>query len=229
VILETMLLTALFALAAVAFIGVLNARGPWRTTVAALLALLCLIAALWHTGTYRALGAARAAGLAVAPVDPFAASATSASGAPGSETPAAASVETGGVPDADRAELLSAVRALRDSMAAEDPSRARGLSDAEYQALENRASHHLARARMLRERAARLAAAAPPGFEEGAEFLTLSLQTLNAAARDLNAFFHATDREEEQRLLAAFRQGVEAADGPLRRAESKAGALSTDF
>jgi hypothetical protein len=34
--LETLLLTVLFSLAAVAFIGVLNARGLWRTIIAAL-------------------------------------------------------------------------------------------------------------------------------------------------------------------------------------------------
>src|SRR5690606_3719795 len=52
--LASLLLTSLYVLTAVAFIGVLNARGVWRTAVAAALALGCLGAALWHTTAWRA-------------------------------------------------------------------------------------------------------------------------------------------------------------------------------
>ena len=52
--LASLLLTSLYALAAVAFIGVLNARGVWRVSVASVLMLGCLGAALWHTTAWRA-------------------------------------------------------------------------------------------------------------------------------------------------------------------------------
>lgn len=215
--LETLLLTALFALTAVAFIGVLNARGVWRTSVAAVLALLCLGAALWRTTEYRA---ARLTGFVFTGVLAPAGVASS------SITTDPVAADDDGFHDvSDMAGLLAEARTLRDSMALENPSRARALPDSEYQAFENRAATHLARARMLRERAARLAAAPPSSaLEEAAESLNLALQSLNGAARDLQAFFRATGREEEQRLTSSFRAGVEAADIPLRRAESRAGA-----
>ena len=78
------------------------------------------------------------------------------------------------------------------------------------------------------ERAARMAAAPPSGSEEAAEFLTLALQALNASARDLAGFFRATDRSEEQRLMTGFRRGVDAAEAPLRSAESRVGAAATE-
>jgi hypothetical protein len=215
--LESLLLTALFSLTAVAFIGVLNARGLWRTSVAAGLALLCLGAALWRTTEYRA---ARHTGMVF-----------TGALAPGALSPGEAGAdEVAAQPDgfndmSDVMNLLAEARALRDSMALEEPARARSLPDSEYQAFEGRAATHLARARMLRERAARLAAAPPSSaLEEAAESLNLALQSLNGAARDLQAFFRAPGREEEQRLTNSFRAGVEAADTPLRRAESRAGA-----
>jgi hypothetical protein len=158
---EQILLIVLFCLAAVAFIGVLNARGLWRTILAALVALFCLGAALWHTAAYRA---GRVTGGFSAP------GSAASSGLPAPAQAALGTVDPSA--DADFADLLTTVRALRDSLAAEDPSQARALSDSEYQAFEIRAAGHLARARMLRERAARLATAPPSsGLEEAAEFL----------------------------------------------------------
>jgi hypothetical protein len=221
---DTLLLTALFSLAAVAFIGVLNAQGFGRTLAAAFLALFCLCAALWGTVGYRA---ARAIAATEAPALSGDSPEESGVNLPGSGE--------AGIPDAgttdptDLADLTAATRRLRDSMEVEDPARARALTDSEYQAFEARAGEYLTRARMLRERAARLAAAPPAGLEESAEFLTLSLQALNAAARDLQAFFRAGDRNEEQRLMTAFRRGVEAANAPLRSAESRLGAVRPEL
>jgi hypothetical protein len=219
---DTLLLTALFSLAAVAIIGVLNAQGFGRTLVAALLAVFCLGAALWGTVGYRA---ARMVAATEAPAQ------NETSGNPvESDLPVDGEVgmSTSGTTDpTDLADLAAATRRLRDSMDVEDPARARAFTDSEYQAFESRAGEYLTRARMLRERAARVAAAPPSGLEESAEFLTLSLQALNAAARDLQAFFRASDRNEEQRLMTAFRRGMESANAPLRSAESRLGAAST--
>jgi hypothetical protein len=218
--LETLFLTALFSLAAVAFIGVLNARGLWRTLVAALLALFCLGVALWQTAGYRAM-------LATRDLAPHAET----SSVPDSETlsgmsddPGAGGGNTNPANRGELGDLLAAARALFDSLAAEEPARARALSDSAYQAFDGRAAAYLAQARMLRERAARVAAAPPsPGLEEVAELLTVSLQSQTAAARDLHSFFRANGRDEEQRLLTAFRRGIEAAGPPLGRAEARAG------
>ncbi len=218
---ESLLLVALFSLAAVAFIGVLNARGVGRTVTAALLALFCLGAALWSTAAYRASRLTEA--LAVTAAAPDSNVVHDATTVP--ENPPGGSLTGVG----DLAELTSAARSLRDSMAAEDPGRARALSDSEYQAFDSRAGGYLTRARMLRERAARLAAAPPSGTEEAAEFLTLALQALNASARDLQSFFRATDRSEEQRFMTGFRRGVDAAEAPLRSAESRLSTVAPDF
>jgi hypothetical protein len=238
-----LVLTALFALTAVAFIGVLNSRGVGRTVIAALLALFCLGAALWQTTAYRA---AKVAGVSLLPgvgaaVGAFGSVVTS--GSPGAQ---------GGVGSADFAEgraleaaerpddvgelvqLVMRAGALRDSMNAEDPAGARALSDSEYQAFERRAESYLTNARGLRERAARLAATPVAGTdprsvkqEEVAELLSGALHALTASARDLRAFFRAAGRDEEQRLTASFRRGLDASDASLRRAQAGAGALST--
>jgi hypothetical protein len=235
--LETSILVTLFSLVAVAFIGVLNARGVWRTSVAAVLALGCLCAALWQTTAYRAAQAVRATGLAVPGVGEASGvgaysqdsgtgwggeSGEGMEGASGDGAGYGEALAEGGAASADEfAALLNGVRTLRDSLGSEDPAKARSLSDSAYQAFEARAEGYLSRARLLRERAARAANGVGAGArEEAAEALNVALQSLTAAARDLRAFFRASGRDEEQKLAASFRRGVEAAATPLRRAES---------
>jgi hypothetical protein len=216
--LESLLISLLFAVAAVAFIGVLNARGVWRTVVASLLALFCLGAAVFQFTRGLALQQARAEAPA-----PFLTAAESQASAPESEFD-----ESGFGADSELRSLLAAARALRDSLAVEDPTRARALSDSGYQAFETRTASYFAQARDLRERAARVTADPPPGMDEAVEYLNLSLQPLVAAARDLNRFFHAENKDEERRLFDGFRQNVQAADTPLRQAESRFGSPSPD-
>jgi|GEM_PF-5849595 len=238
--LDVLLLTTLFSLAAVAFIGVLNARGVWRTAVAAVLALGCLGAALWQTTAYRAAQAVRATGFAVPGLGDATGRGSHGTepgagwGDEGGQGPEGASGDGAGYGEAlaedgaaadEFTALLSGVRALRDSLGAEDPAKARSLSDSAYQAFEARAEGYLATARLLRERAARAANGAgagssTSGHEEAAEALNAALQSLTTAARDLRAFFRASGRDEEQKLATSFRRGVEAATAPLRRAES---------
>ncbi len=248
---ESLGLTALYMLTAVAFIGALNARGRGRTIVAALLVLACLGAALWHTNAWRARKLAGLATGTVATV--FGSGPGYGAGAgggnapvPGSPVPAvASSPRASGAGDAgdlrgdfvsDVAGLVARAMVLRADLAAEDPSRARSLSDSAYQALEARAGDYVSRSRRLRERAAQLSAAAPTTVsaasarataaeaEEMAEALNEALQPLASAARDLRAFLRATGRDEERRLAASFRRGVEAAEAPLRRAAAGVGA-----
>jgi hypothetical protein len=132
-------------------------------------------------------------------------------------------------------ELVTATRALLDSLSGEDPAKARALNDTDYQAFERRSESYVSRARQLRERAVRLSAAPPSpssstmsGWEDAAESLNQSLQSLITSSRDLRAFFRATGRDEEQRLIGIYRKGLEAAAGSLRRAESGAAALAPD-
>ncbi len=245
--LESLLLTTLFALTAVGLIGVLNARGVWRTSVAALLALGCLGAALYQVTIYRATGLLRSSGVPVTglgggvlasggPVDEGVDGGWNQSGGIGGS--GAEDGSTTGTQADELIGLTAGVRALRDSLNGEDPTQARSLSDSAYQAFEGRAERYLSQARLLRERAARLAAetsstrsAVSLPREEVAESLNSALQSLTTAAHDLRAFFRATGREEELRLSASYRKGLEAAEGPLRRAETGARALSraTDF
>src|SRR5690606_35502380 len=58
----------------------------------------------------------------------------------------------------DVAGLVARAMVLRAALAAEDPSRARALSDEAYQAFEARAGDYLSRSLRLREQAAHLAA-----------------------------------------------------------------------
>lgn len=213
--LESVLTSLLFAVAAVAFIGVLNARGVWRTVVASLLALFCLGAAVFQLTRGLALEQARE----TAPAPLLSAEPAEPEGefdAPGFGS------------DSELRSLLAAARALRDSLAIEDPTRARALSDSGYQAFETRTASYFAQARDLRERAARVTADPPPGMDEAVEYLNLALQPLLTAARDLNRFFHAENRDEERRLFDSFRQNAQAADVPLRQAEARFGSPSPD-
>jgi hypothetical protein len=213
--LEPLLVSILFAVTAVAFIGVLNSRGVWRTVVASLLALFCLGTAVFH------LTRAWAHTQALAEAPPMVVTPT-----PESES----EFEDGsvGLSDGDLRDLLTRTRALRDSLATEDPTRARAQTDSAYQAFEYRTEAYLAQARHLRESAARIAADPPPGMDEAVEYLNLALQPLVVAARDLNNFFHAENKDEERRLADSFRQNTQAADTPLRQAESRLGNPSPD-
>ena len=217
--LEPLLVSLLFAVAATAFIGVLNARGVWRTTVASLLALFCLGAAVFHL-TRMIAHTHAAVDAPVVVVTPASESSSAVDGAFGDGS--------SGLSDGDLRDLLTITRALRDSLATEDPTRARTLSDSAYQAFENRTEAYLAQARHLRESAARIAADPPPGMDEAVEYLSLSLQPLVVAARDLNNFFHAENKDEERRLSDSFRQNAQAADTPLRQAEARLGNPSPD-
>jgi hypothetical protein len=214
--LEPLLISLLYAIAAAAFIGVLNARGVWRTVTASLLALFCLGAAVFHTARYRAFEQAAAE---LPP--PVVAS-------PAQALDEAYDPASNGGSDADLRDLAVQVRALRDSISAEDPTNARALSDSAYQAFENRTQAYLARARQLRESASGISASPPPGLDEAAEFLFQSLQPVVSAARDLNRYFHAENKEEERRLLESFRQSAQAADTPLSQAESRLGGPAPD-
>ncbi|HLU70285.1 MAG TPA: hypothetical protein VKZ88_05905 [Fibrobacteria bacterium] len=238
---ESLGLTVLYMIVAVAFIGAFNARGVVRTSLAALLALACLGAALWHTNAWRArkMAGVGAVGFvfggenAPAPGHPASASGSyaRASGAGGGEDLREDFVS-------DVAGLVARAMVLRAALAAEDPSRARALSDEAYQAFEARAGDYVSRSRRLREQAAHLATggaaagtalarsargANEDGAEEAVEALNEALQALTVAARDLRAFLRATGREEEQRLAASFRRGVQAAAAPLRRAAAGVG------
>ena len=208
--LEPVLLSVLFAVTAVAFIGVLNARGVWRTTVAAVLALFCLGAAVFHLNRAIAHNSTRVEAQTTVVV-------------PATDVGSESGSEQSYGSDAGLNELLSATRALRDSLAAEDPTRARGLSDSAYQAFESRTDRYFTEARRLRESVARFAAEPPPGMDEAVEYLNLSLQPLVIAARDLNRFFKAESKEEELGLTASFRQNVQAAETPLGQAEARLG------
>lgn len=207
---ESILISLLFAVAASAFIGVLNARGVWRTVVASLLALFCLGAAVFHFVRLQAVSLDAPAQAAVPAVqaDPM---------------PVEPGVGYEGGNEVDLRALLASARSLRDSMVVEDPTKARALTDSAYQAFENRTQAYLVQARRLRESAAGLAAAPPPGLEEAAEYLNLGLQPLVAAATDLNRFFHAASKDEERRLVESFRRNAQDADTPLRQAESRLG------
>ena len=209
--LERLLLAVLYALAAAACIGVVNARGTARTAVAALLALVCLGAALWATGESRAARLAGWTGVVASTAAPAPAAPAALGAAPARIDPS---------DGADLLELLSATRALHGALAAEDPSDARALSDSAYRVLEERIADHRARARMLRERAARLASAPPAGQDAALEALGTALQGVNAAARDLQEFFRAPSRDAELRLLESARAALRQAEGPLREAES---------
>jgi hypothetical protein len=212
---EPILVSLLFAVAATAFIGALNARGVWRTVVASLLALLCLGTAVFHLTRSLAREQALAEAPPAAPV-------------PADSRESDFEDDFSGGSDTDLRNLLALTRSLRDSLAIEDPTRARTLSDSAYQAFENRTEAYLAQARRLRESAARVAANPPPGMDEAVEYLDLSLQPLVAAARDLNNYFHAENKDEERRLSDSFRQNVLAADTPLRQSESRLGSPSPD-
>jgi hypothetical protein len=209
---ESILISLLFAVAAVAFIGVLNARGVWRTVVASLLALFCLGAAVFHAVRHDAVSREEPgpAPAAVAEPDPM---------------PMEQGLGYEGGNEVDLRTLLASTRSLRDSLVLEDPTKARALTDSAYQAFENRTQAYLVQARRLRESAAGLAAAPPPGLEEAAEYLNLGLQPLVAAATDLNRFFHASSKDEERRLVDSFRRNAQDADTPLRQAESRLGGI----
>jgi hypothetical protein len=209
-------ISLLFAVAAVAFIGVLNTRGVWRTVVASLLALFCLGTAVFELTRSLAQAQALAAAAETVPAPlPF----------PPSD---GADATVPGGSDSDLHDLVARARTLRDSMASEDPLRARSLSDSSYQAFESRTDSYLAQARRLSEGADRLTADPPPGMDEAVEYLNQSLQPLLVAARDLNRYFHAESKDEERRLFDSFRQSTQAADTPLRQAESRLGNPSPD-
>ena len=190
--LEPLLVSILFAVTAVAFIGVLNSRGVWRTVVASLLALFCLGTAVFH------LTRSWAHTQAVSETPPLVVT-------PAPQSASELDEGSAGLSDGDLRDLVSSTRALRDSLATEDPTRARAQSDSAYQAFENRTDTYLAQARHLRESAARIAADPPPGMDEAVEYLNLALQPLVVAARYLNNFFHAENKDEERRLADSFR------------------------
>lgn len=238
--------TTLYMITVVAFIGALNVRGRARAWIAALLVAVCLGAALWYTNAWRAR---KLAGFAPGPIatSGHMESVRGGGGAPASGSVAVASPSSQGSRPAgaggsvdlredymtEVAGLAARALVLRASLAAEDPGRARALSDSAYKAFETRAGDYLSRARRLRERAAQLGAGpvsasgrtgADTAAEEAVEALNEALQPLAGAARDLRAFFRATGRDEEQRLVSAYRRGVEAAAAPLRRAAAGVGA-----
>lgn len=217
--LEPLLVTLLFAVAATAFIGALNARGVWRTVVVSILAMLCLGAAVFHLTRFLAHRQSVVDAPVVIVTPP-----------PESPSPEEGGFGGGssGLSDGDLRDLLTLTRALRDSLATEEPLRARTLSDSAYQAFETRTESYLAQARHLRESAARIALDPPPGMDEAVEYLSLSLQPLMVSARDLNKFFHAENKDEERRLSESFRQNAQAADTPLRQAEARLGNPSPD-
>lgn len=241
-------LIALYLITGVAFIGALNTRGRGRVLLAALLVLACLLTALWQTTLWRARLAAGLPTGGVVEVSGGGEAPGPGRGAPAG-TPASPLPGPGAGGSVDLREdfaagvtgLVARALVLRADLAAEDPARARALSDSAYRAFEARAGEYVLRSRRLRERAATLASAAAAGTafrspapagadlssvssEEVVESLNEALQSLVVAARDLRAFFRATGREEEQRLGASFRRGVEAAAAPLRRAAAGTGA-----
>lgn len=231
--LASLLLTSLYALAAVAFIGVLNARGVWRVSVASVLMLGCLGAALWHTTAWRAtrLAAVQAApgagegGTAFRGFDAGTTGAAAAGGTWGETTPDDGHLGEGSAGETSPRALILRARALRDSLGAEAPEQARTLSDSAYQVLTARAQEYVSRARDLRDALAG-AADAPGGAATGAlADAALAAEALSGAAGDLRGFLRAGSRDEEQRLLASFRKLLAAADAALRRAEAAGGAL----
>lgn len=193
-----LLLTTLYAITAVAFIGVLNARGVWRTTVASLLALGCLGAAVWHTQAWRAVR------LVAAPPKAVAAPSNTVDVKPPA-APARAAVD---------GRLVAQARALYDSLVDEAPEEARRLSDSAYQVLDARAQEYVSRAWALRDAVAQTPATGGPTD------VALATEALSGAVADLRAFLRAGSRDEEQRLLASFRKRLREADAPLRRAET---------
>lgn len=242
---ESLGLSALYIITAVAFLGALNARGRGRATVAALVVLACLGTALWQTNLWRARLAAGFAAGGTVPVygggeapAPGSAASVSVPAGPRPGPGAGGGVDFREDFAAEMAGLVARALVLRTELAAEDPARARALSDSAYRAFETRAGDYVLRSRRLRERAAPLASAAAvagtvtrataaeasPPPEDAVESLNEALQSLATSARDLRAFFRATGREDEQRLATSFRRGVEAAAAPLRRAAAGSGA-----
>ncbi len=204
---ELLLITLLYAVATLTWIGVLAVRGLWRTTVVSLLALLCFGAALYHTAQYRAH--ARAA--AMAPVSVAA--------------PAAAPQYIAReLQEAGRLHAaIQAARLLHGSLAAENPVAVRSLSDREHREFEDRAEELLRGARRLRAEAVTLRDGMSPGLQPAAGDVVVALQSLEAAARDLHRYVRARNRAEEQLLEEGFRRGLHGAVEALQRAEARLG------
>lgn len=217
---ELILITLLYAVAALTWIGVISVRGLWRTVAVSVLTVLCMGAALFHTARYRAYMQAVST---TPPVSAASAPIADVSADPSNLSFARNLREAGRLHAA-----LAEARALHGELAGEDPASAHALSDDEHRRFEERAESLLSRSRRLRAEALSLAGEMPPALEPAAAGLVRALQSFEAAARDFHRYFRAKSRDEERLLEEGFRRGVHTGTEALRQAERRAGIPSPD-
>ncbi len=220
---EPLLLTLLFAVAATAAIGAINARDTVRMVVNALLAMFCLAAAVYHTSRFLTLKE-----VPPPPPPPIVVP------EPPKPPPPPPPPDTVGHGAAKHEALMAQGRTLlrgvfskaeklQSNLAAFDLSRVSDVSDEEYSNMQGRAQSYSAEARKLKETLEETVNQLPPGLENASEAISTAIEALAASASNLERFFKSENDSEEQGRSANFRRGVQAAESALRKAEIRLG------
>ncbi len=221
-------LTAMYMMTLVAFIGAINARGTARTVVSYFLAVFCLCASAFHTArelvSPRVISASPNASLPA----PQASPAPMTQSVSTEESPAGAAHATSNAEavaadaareayiDEANAVLASALELTR-TMASIQLTNLVELGEAEYEALQSRAVSAVAQARRIRSNFSSLKSA-PASLESTHRTASQGIESLMSSAIQLERFFKAENREEEEQRRQAFRSGNQQAIALLNRA-----------
>jgi hypothetical protein len=222
---DLMLLTLLYAIACSAFIGAINSRGPARVALSYFLAILTLCAAVFHTSQLLAGGDLMKGDVVVAP-PPEPVKPPEPPPPPPPDT-AALNASKNEVAIAEgKNELksvLEAARRISRSLASLNLGAVADISDEEYEGLQNRAVGYLSEARKAKEKLAAASAKVPPQLKDAQDQLGRGIEALNLAAYNAERFFKSENDTEEKQHAAAFRRGIQEANGAFKKAGGQIG------
>ena len=227
---DPLLLTLLFAVAATAFIGAINARGRARVIIAYCLAILTLCAAVFHTTQYLSHANADEA-VVVVPPPPPPAPEPAAPISPAVDTAAlAASAAQASLGEAKNEfkGVLQVARRISNSLTALNLGGVTDISDEEYEALQNKTVGFLSEARKTKEKLAPLVAKAPASLKGTVDNLSNGIENLVTAAYNAERFFKSENDTEEKAHLTAFRNGNKTAIALFKKVGTELGSEDAD-
>lgn len=220
---ELLQISLLWAITLVGFSVAINARAPVRVTLSYFCAILCLCGSVFHTIQYGMQESAANASVIEAP-------ATLPEPAPMNDVVIPAAVDTLGLAASKHAaalgeasnelkQTLELAKRLADRLAGVDLTRVSDLSDAEYDAMQNKAFGFRSDVGKVKERLAEASLKMPPELKTATTKIQNAVGELAQAVQAYDRFFKAENDQEEADKQQNFQRLTQSALSALKQAE----------
>jgi hypothetical protein len=220
---ELLLLTLLWAITLTGFSAAVNARGPARISISYFIAILCLCGAVFHTSQYLAESNSTQAAV-IDPTVPVVENVPQVVLPSAEDTAGLAASKQALITAAARTEMKGALdlaKRLAERLIAVDLGRVSDLSDAEYDAMQNKSFSFKSDVGKVKERLSGLSVTLPGGLQEPAAKIQGAVGQLSQAVQDYDRFFKAENDDEEAKRKQAYQQLTQSALSALKQAEAE--------